>query len=165
MEPLAHSYLLDDYLADTARQNVVMSVHIDAGFDPVDPVAETRWLQAIADKRGFPHGIVGLARLESEGVEAVLEQHASFANIRGIRQIVNWHPDPDKSYGARPDILIDPTWQRGYALLKKYGLSLDLQLYPHQMHDAAELAGRHPDTSMIVNHAGMPADKSPEGCQ
>ena len=48
--PIAKSYLLDDYLADTANQNVVKSVHVDAGFDPSQPVEETRWLQSIADQ-------------------------------------------------------------------------------------------------------------------
>lgn len=163
VEPLARDYLLDDYLADTAGQNVVMSVHIDAGLDPSDPIAETRWLQGIADKRGFPHGVVGHARLQDPDVERVLEQHSSFANVRGIRQIVNWHRDPDKSYVSRADLLTDPDWRRGYALLRKYGLSFDLQLYPQQMEDAARLAADHPDTSVIVNHAGMPVEKSAEG--
>lgn len=160
VEPLARDYLLDDYLADATRQNVVMSVHIDAGFDPADPVAETRWLQHIADERGFPHAIVGHARLESPDAERVLEQHAAFANVRGIRQIVNWHPDPNKSYVARPDLFVDPAWQHGYGLLRKYGLSFDLQLYPGQMEDAARLARAHPDIPVIVNHAGMPVDRS-----
>lgn len=163
VEPLARDYLLADYLRDTAHQNVTKSVHIDAGFDPADPVAETRWLQGIADKHGFPHGIVGHARLQAADVERVLEEHSSFANVRGIRQIVNWHSDPDKSYVARPDLMTDEGWRRGYGLLRKYGLSFDLQLYPRQMKDAARLAADHPDTPVIVNHAGMPVDKSPEG--
>jgi len=163
VEPLARDYLLPDYLTDTASQNVVMSVHIDAGFDAADPIAETRWLQSIADQHGYPHGIVGHAKLETPDVERVLEQHSAFANIRGIRQIVNWHPDPDKSYVARPDMLTDPAWRRGFALLRKYGLSFDLQLYPEQMHDAARLAADNPDTLIVVNHAGMPVDKSPDG--
>ena len=35
--PIAKSYQLDDYLADSANQNVVKSVHVDAGFDPSQP--------------------------------------------------------------------------------------------------------------------------------
>src|SRR5262249_27041747 len=38
-------------------------------------------------------------------------------------------------------------------------LSFDLQLYPSQMADAARLAARHPDTTIILNHAGMPVDR------
>ena len=160
--PIAKSYLLDDYLADTARQKVVKSVHVDAGFDPSQPVEETRWLQSIADQRGFPHGIVARAELHRPDVETTLASHCRFPNVRGIRHIVNWHPDPAKTYVTKPDFLTDPAWLRGFAQLKRYNLSFDLQLYPSQMADAAALAAAHGDTTIILNHAGMPVDRDPE---
>ena len=160
--PIAKSYLLDDYRADTANQDVVKSVHVDAGFDPSRPVEETRWLQSIADQRGFPHGIVARAELHRRDVEATLAAHRQFPNVRGIRHIVNWHPDPAKTYVTKPDFLTDPAWRRGFALLKRYNLSFDLQLYPSQMADAAALAAAHGDTSIILNHAGMPVDRDAE---
>ena len=160
--PIAKSYLLDDYLADTANQNVVKSVHVDAGFDPSQPAEETRWLQSIADQRGFPHGIVARAELHRPDVEATLAAHCRFPNVRGIRHIVNWHPDPAKTYVTKPDFLADTAWLRGFALLKRYNLSFDLQLYPSQMPDAAALAAAHGDTRIILNHAGMPVDRDPE---
>ena len=131
--PIAKSYLLDDYLADAANQNVVKSVHVDAGFDPSQPVAETRWLQSIANQRGFPHGVVARAELHRSDVETMLAAHCRFPNVRGIRHIVNWHPDPAKTYVTKPDFLTDPAWLRGFARLKRYNLSFDLQLYPSQM--------------------------------
>lgn len=160
--PIAKSYLLDDYLADTARQNVVKSVHVDAGFDPSQPVEETRWLQSIADQRGFPHGVVARAELHRPDVETTLASHCRFANMRGVRHIVNWHSDPAKTYVTKPDFLTDPAWLRGFAQLKRYNLSFDLQLYPSQMADAAALAAAHGDTTIILNHAGMPVDRDPE---
>ena len=160
--PIAKSYLLDDYLADAANQNLVKSVHVDAGFDPSQPVEETRWLQSIAGQRGFPHGIVARAELHRSDVEATLAAHCRFPNTRGIRHIVNWHPDPAKTYVAKADFLTDTAWLRGFALLKRYNLSFDLQLYPSQMADAAALAAAHGDTTIILNHAGMPVDRDPE---
>jgi predicted TIM-barrel fold metal-dependent hydrolase len=160
--PIAKSYLLDDYLADTANQNVVKSVHVDAGFDPSQPVEETRWLQSIADQRGFPHGIAARAELHRPDVEAMLAAHCQFPNVRGIRHIVNWHPDPAKTYVTRADFLTDSAWLRGFALLKRYNLSFDLQLYPSQMADAAALAAAHSDTTIVLNHAGMPVDRDGE---
>ncbi len=157
--PIARSYTLDDYLADAAGHHLVKSVHVDAGFDPTKPVEETRWLQSIADQRGFPHGIVARAELNKADVEAVLAAQAVFANVRGIRHIVNWHPDPAKTYIERSDLLTDPAWLAGFALLKKYDLSFDLQLYPAQMAEAAQVAHNHPDTVIILNHAGMPVDR------
>jgi predicted TIM-barrel fold metal-dependent hydrolase len=91
----------------------------------------------------------------------VLEAHVRHPNVRGIRQLLNWHPDPAKSQCPRPDYLTDPRWQAGYALLDKYGLSFDLQVYSLQMHDAAVLAGTFANIPVIVNHTGLPRDRDP----
>jgi predicted TIM-barrel fold metal-dependent hydrolase len=120
-------------------------------------LAETAWLQAIADRHGFPHGIVAYAPLQDPQVETLLDAHARHANLRGIRQILN----PDQC--ERPDYLTDPRWQAGYARLASYRLSFDLQALPSQMFDAARLAGAHPDISMVVNHTGMPRDRTADG--
>ena len=64
--PIARNYLLSDFLADSATQNVVKSVHLEAGHSGDDPVLETAWLQSVADdpaSRGFPHAIVAFANL------------------------------------------------------------------------------------------------------
>jgi predicted TIM-barrel fold metal-dependent hydrolase len=158
---IAHDYLAADYLADTAGFDVTKSVHVEAIAK--DPVGETRWLQEIADVQGFPHGIVARTELHLPGAEADLEQQRQFPNIRGIRHIVNWHKDPNVSYIDRSDLLTNADWLRGFALLKNYDLSFDLQLYPSQMKDAAGVAHRHPDTSIILNHAGMPVDRDQAG--
>ena len=60
------NYVIEDFLADARGQDLVKSVHVQANFDPRDPVGETRWLQAIADKAGFPHGIVAYANLAAD---------------------------------------------------------------------------------------------------
>jgi predicted TIM-barrel fold metal-dependent hydrolase len=157
------TYLLPDFLADAAGCGLVRSVHVQAEVERSASVAETRWLQDIADRGGFPHGIVAYANLAEAGVERVLEQHASCANVRGIRQILNWDRDPARSQCERPDYLTDPSWRAGYALLRRWDLSFDLQAYPWQMRDAAAVAAAHPDVPMIVNHTGMPRDRDAEG--
>ncbi len=162
MTPIAKPYGLDDYLADTKGWNVVQVVHVECGLPPKHQVSETDWLQSIADQRGVIGGIVAGANLDDPGVEAVLSAHAARKNVRGIRQIVNWHKDPAKTYGPT-DKLLDDQWRKGFALLAKYGLSFDLQLYASQMATAAALADAHPDIPLIVNHAGMPTDRDEVG--
>ncbi|RWC94560.1 MAG: hypothetical protein E5V58_02765 [Mesorhizobium sp.] len=157
-EAIRKSYLLDDYLEDARNQNLVKSVHLDVGFDPRDPVGETRWLQGIADKRGFPHGIVGYADLSKADVGELLDRHMEFANFRGIRQSMNYHPDPAKTYQARPEISRTPEWRRGFRELAKRGLSFDLQLYYPQMGEFLELARDFPDVQIILDHTGMQVD-------
>jgi len=164
--PIARNYLLEDYLRDVAppesRVRVVKVVHVEAGADPADSLAETLWLQSLAASRGFPQAIVAHAELEKPEAASLLSQHAAHRNVRGIRQILNWHPDPAKTYTPR-DLLGDASWQRGFALLARHGFSFDLQIYPAQMSAAARLAARHPDTAIILNHTGMPVDKDAAG--
>jgi predicted TIM-barrel fold metal-dependent hydrolase len=156
------SYLVDDFLADTKNQNVVKSVHVDVGYDRTDPVGETRWLQSVADERGFPHGIVGYADLGQPDAQAVLEGHSQLKNIRGIRHTLNYHPDPVKTYLDRPGLMNEPEWRAGYALLRRFGFSFDMQIYFPQMEYAYDLARTYPDTQIILNHTGMPVDRDPE---
>jgi len=155
--PIASDYRLDDYLAEAAGWNVAGIVHVDAGADPAQALAETDWLQDIADTRGMPNAIIAFAALDDPGVETLLAAHASRANVRGIRHIVNWHADPSRSYTPR-DVTGDAAWARGFGLLSKYGLSFDLQAYPGQFARLAALIERHPETPVIVNHAGMGVD-------
>jgi predicted TIM-barrel fold metal-dependent hydrolase len=162
VEAIARTYLLNDYLADAARWDVAKIVHIEAGADPRAALDETRWLQAMADQRGYPQGIIAFAALNDPGVEALLAAHAASSNVRGVRHILNWHAEPSKTYTPR-DLLIDDAFASGYALLAKYELSFDLQIYPSQMPAAAKLAGRNERTPMIVNHTGMPVDRNASG--
>lgn len=168
VSPIARNYLLDDYLGDVAahdsRVQAAKVVHVEAGANPADALSETRWLQGIADARGFPQAIVAHAELEKPDVAALLAQHAAHRNVRGIRQILNWHADPAKTYTPR-DLLTDESWQKGFALLARHGLAFDLQIYPTQMPAAAHLAARHPDIELILNHTGMPVDKDTAGIE
>ena len=160
--PIRRSYLIEEYLADARPQNVVKSVHLQMGWDFSDPVGETGWLQGIADQHGFPHGIVGFVRLEADNVDQVLEAHEAFPNFRGVRQILNWDPDPIRTFVDRPDYMTDPQWLDGFARLRARSLSFDLQLYHPQMADALAVARRFPDVQIILNHAGMPIERDPE---
>jgi predicted TIM-barrel fold metal-dependent hydrolase len=90
--PIAKGYGVEDFLADTRNQNVVKSVHVEAGFDPADPVQETRWLQSLADQHGFPQGIIAKAELQLPEVERIFAAHREFRNVRGIRHMVPRHP-------------------------------------------------------------------------
>lgn len=162
VEGIATDYTLADYRADMARWNIVGVVHVDAGADPTQALAETEWLEHVADGCGMPNGIVAFARLDDPAVETVLERQAGHAHVRGIRHIVNWHPDPHRSYTPQ-DVTQDDRWWAGFGLLGKYGLSFDLQCYAGQMAGLAPLIARHPEVPVLINHVGMPVISDREG--
>ena len=156
--PLIRDYLLDDYQADMAGIDLVKSVHIQASFFD-DPTAETRWLQSIADENGFPHGIVAYACLEQPDAESVLGAHCAHRNMRGIRQILSWHSNPVWTFSDRADLMQDAAWRRGFGLLRRHDLSFDMMIYSGQLGDALDLAQAFPDTQIVLNHTGSPADR------
>jgi predicted TIM-barrel fold metal-dependent hydrolase len=57
----------------------------------------------------------------------------------------------------------DERWLRGFALLRKYGLSWDLRVPFWYLAEAAEVARAFPDTPVVLNHTGFPWDRSDEG--
>ncbi len=158
LAPIAQDYGPAAYLADAADYEVAGTVHIEAV--PLDPLGETSWLSGLDGP--LPTGLVGFAALNDPAVETIIAAHAGFAKVRGIRQIVNWHPNPALTF-TPTDLLADSAWRAGYGLLRKYNLSFDMQLYANQMEEARGLAAAHPDTLMIINHTGMPADRDAEG--
>jgi predicted TIM-barrel fold metal-dependent hydrolase len=151
-ESLARNYLIADYLRDIAGENVVKSVHVEAGYGGA-PFEETEWVQAIADRHGFPHGIVASAPLTDPDLEAMLKRHAQASNLRGIRAIASWHDKPHLRFAARPDLMDDPAWRRGLGLLISHDLSLDLMINAPQLADAARLAKDHPDLRIVINRS------------
>lgn len=166
LTPICRSYRLADFLEDARNQALAKSVHVQAEIDRTDPVRETAWLQAIADdpkSGGFPHAIVAFADLADPAVEAVLAAHCRYPNIRGIRYLLNYEEGaPLASATTRGDWMRDAQWRRGFALLAKYRLSFDLQIFWPQMADAADLARAFPDTQLILNHTGMPRRRDPD---
>ena len=155
---LKRTYLPTDLLDDADNDiEIEQVVHVDANHDPADPVEETRWLQSLADAAdgpGWPQAIVAAADLSQDDVQAVLEAHQQHRNLRGIRQILNVHPNPRFDYVGR-HYLREPRWRENFRLLARFGLSFDLQIYPSQMDEAAQLARQNPDTVLVLNHTGM----------
>jgi predicted TIM-barrel fold metal-dependent hydrolase len=162
-DALRRNYLPEHYLRDAAGHRVVQTVYVETEWDRSDPVGETRWLQEIIGATGFPHAIVGGARLDDPEIEAVLAGHAGLPRVRGIRHKPKAAPSPDRVARGAPGSMGDPAWRRGFALLEKYGLSFDLQTPWWHLAEAAELARDFPRTPIILNHTGLPADRTVEG--
>jgi len=160
-----HPYLIEHYEKDikSAGVDVVKCVNIQANGN--DPVEETKWLQGLADKHGFPQGIIGFADLgasESEA-EAQLQGQLKFKNFRGIRFMLDWHKTNEKlRQTTRSDWLTDEKWLKNFGLLEKYNLIFDLQLHVWQLADAAKLAGKYPKVQIILNHTGLPYGSTEE---
>lgn len=56
-----------------------------------------------------------------------------------------------------------PLWRAGYRHLSENGLHFELQTAWWHLTDALELARDFPQTLIILNHVGLPADRSEQG--
>ncbi|MCU1541186.1 MAG: hypothetical protein JWM01_2133 [Arthrobacter sp.] len=157
--PLRRNYLIGDYLDDAKGLRLAGSVHIENGAS--DPIWEAGWIQNVHDNSGLPSVQVAKACLAEPGVLSRLERLAAVPSVRGIRDILNWHPDPRYTHTSRPDLITDAGWLKGFSHLSALGLSFDLQVFPAQLDQAAQLAANHPDTTIILDHAGMPIHRDP----
>ncbi len=160
---LRRDYLPADYRRDAARHRVVATVHVEAEWDPRDPVGETRWLHALAEDTGLPSAIVAQARLARDDVAQVLAGHAAFPLVRGVREKPSAAPRPEEVVPGAPGSMGDPAWRKGFALLARHGFSFDLQTPWWHLFEAARLARDFPETTIILNHTGLPADRSRAG--
>jgi predicted TIM-barrel fold metal-dependent hydrolase len=153
-------YLVPDYLADARNWQVAGSVYVETEWDPTDPGGEIDFIAGVRRASGYPSVAVGQARLEEQASAATLEKLADHDFVRGVRQKPRANASPsDRAPGG----MTDEGWRRGFAGLRKHGLRFDLQTPWWHLHEAADLARDFPDTQFIINHAGLPADRSEAG--
>ena len=153
---LRRPYLFADYLRDTRHYAVDGSVYIETEWNPNDLGSETAYVASLR-QTGLPSVAIMAARLDEPDAEALLAHHASFDFVRGIRHKPRANAT---AQSAAPGGMMDTAWRNGFALLRRYGLSFDLQTPWWHMAEAADLAHAFPDTPIIINHAGLPADRS-----
>lgn len=160
--PIAKTHLVADYRREASNWSPVGMVHVEAGAAPEQALDETEWLEDAAAASGFSVGIVAHAALDAPELEAQLLAQSRHPRVRGIRHIVNWHSNPQRTYMPR-DITTDAAWQRGFAMLGDFGFSFDCQAYPSQFPVLAELFAKHPNIPVAINHAGMGVDLDDKG--
>ena len=87
--------------------------------------------------------------------DGALEKVKDTPLLRGFRQQFHWHKEPLYRFAPGPKQFDDPNVRKNIAKLAEYGLTFDLQVFPKQMKGAARLAAACPDTTFILQHAGM----------
>lgn len=166
LEQLRHDFGVPDYVRDSANQDIVAAVHIEALWDRDDVLGETRWLETLDKSRGIASRYVAAAPFGTPEAAAIISAQAAFPRVVGIRDILSFHPTiPGKSFAARPNIAFDAAWRSDIARLVEHGLSFELMMYPYQLDGVLDLARSLPDLQLIVNHCASPTDRDDEGME
>ncbi len=137
-------YWIEDYIAEIRFANVPKAVHVQAALGIPDPVNETKWLQAFADRTGYPHGIVAECHLADPDAAKVLDRHMHYANVRGIRDF------------GKGRYLVDAAWRAGFKHLKRHNLVSCVDTRIQHFDDLLDLAAAFPDTMICVDHCAIP---------
>jgi len=92
----------------------------------------------------FPTVAVAQAWLHHDDCAKILEAQARHSFVRGVR------------HKPKPGMMHDAKWRQGYARLAPLGLHFELQAPWSQLEEAARLAADFPDTTIVLNHTGLP---------
>lgn len=160
---IRRNYMPDDYLADVQGQNIVASIHVEAGWDHRFLTEETVWLDSLDKSHNVARHYIARVPLDHPDAARLLAEANRNSRVVGIRDIVSWHPDPAKSFVAREGLMSSLQWRAGLTALARHDFVFDLMLFPWQTAEAEQLLHDFPDTMFVLNHCGSPADRTPEG--
>ncbi|AKA26045.1 amidohydrolase family protein [Pseudomonas chlororaphis] len=159
---LKRRYFPEDYFADAGPHRVVRTVYVETEWEPSDPIGETRFIEQLAARYGVPNAVVAQAWLDHPDACAVLAEQASFACVRSVRHKPGGPLSPGQ-VGQVRTLMSDERWRRGYAELQGLGLHFDLQTPWWNLPEAERLARDFPGITLILNHTGLPSDRSEHG--
>jgi len=149
MKILQKDYLPLDLELTLKRNNVNGCIAVQAAPAEV----ETRFLAELANTHSIIKGVVGWTDLKADNVEKKLSELEEYPSIVGIRHIVQSEPD---------DFLYDEKFRAGVSLLKKFGYTYDLLIYPKQLKAAVDFVRAFPEQSFILDHCAKPDVKNKE---
>ncbi|WP_299941678.1 amidohydrolase [uncultured Nitratireductor sp.] len=149
IETLAHKpFPLERYAELSAGGEIAGTLFMETGVDDADYQAEARFVSDLA--KGAGSGILGLiasCRPETDdGFDAWLEECEGLGVV-GFRRILHVMPD---------ELSTTDTFRRNLRKLGRRGKPFDLCMLPKQLPLGLELAQHCDNTTIILNHCGVP---------
>jgi L-fuconolactonase len=149
MKLLQKDYLPSDIELSLKRNNIDGCIAIQATATEL----ETRFLAELANTHPVIKGVVGWADLRSPLVEKKLTDLKAYSSIKGIRHVVQSEPD---------NFLYDEKFRTGISILKGFGYTYDILIFPRQLKAAKDFVSAFPDQTFILDHSAKPGIKSKE---
>jgi L-fuconolactonase len=110
---------------------------------------ETEYLLGIADATPFVRGVVGWIDFEEPAQRRHLERLAAHPKFVGVRPMIQ--DLPDDGWMMREDI----AW--AFRAIRQLDLVFDALVFPRHLPALARLLSRHPDLTVVIDHAAKPA--------
>lgn len=162
-EPLCRDFGVSEYRSAVGQMPVVATVHVEAERSRSEALAETQWLHEVHAEHGMPNAVVAWADFSQPDIAERLGEQAAYALVRGIRCKPRTAARPDGSVRGEPGSMQDERWLAGLAEMARHGLSWDLRVPYWHLQEAAEVARAVPQVPIVVEHTGLPWDRSVSG--
>ncbi len=160
---IRRNFLPSHYKRVSADHKVVATVTMEAEWDPALLLEETRWTEALHQiEPSFPAAHVARTLLHMPAALDEIAAHAAFPFVRGLRHKPTAAAAPDRIEAGALGSMSCAQWRRGYAGLAPNALHFELQAPWWHVDELLDLIAAYPETPVVIVHAFMPADRSPE---
>jgi L-fuconolactonase len=155
-DPVQHSWINDEMWVirrDYAPTDLLPLLQA-AGMDGCVTVQvnqseeENEELLELAARHDFIKGVVGWVDLRNPAVEERLESYRAKPKIKGFRHILQGERDRA--------LMLKPGFKRGIGLLKKFGYTYDILIFPDQLGYTRDFVASFPDQPFIIDHIAKP---------
>lgn len=161
----AHHHVWTVARGDYAWMSPDLPIHRDYGLSDLRPLlgdiaatvlvqaadteAETAFMLGVArGSGGLVRGVVGWTDLAAPGAADRVAAMAADPLLKGLRPMLQ--DIADTAWILRPEV------RPGLAAMARAGLRLDLLVKPRHLPILPELAQRHPDLRMVIDHGAKP---------
>ncbi|MHA7773553.1 amidohydrolase family protein [Roseibium sp. M-1] len=111
-------------------------------------VAETRYMLELASENSFIKGVVGWVDFEAAKAPDLIAELAENPKLAGLRPMIQDIADPDW--------MLLPSLAPAYEALIAHDLVFDALTLPQHLKNLLQLAQRHPDLRIVVDHGSKP---------
>ncbi len=160
---LCRNFLPQDFRQAWGGMPVIASVHIEAECDRSQALAETQWVHEQAGQSGLPCAVVAHVNLLAPDADERLAEQMAYPLVRSIRFKPVTSRLPGENLRNTPGSLYDKRWPAALSLLQKHGLAWDLRVPFWHLEEAAAVLGDFQDIPVVLQHTGLPWDRSKEG--
>jgi predicted TIM-barrel fold metal-dependent hydrolase len=161
--PLCQDFGPGEFRAAWCGQPVVASVHVEAECHRADALAETRWLHDVHAAHGLPQAVVAWVDLLGADADERLHELVAWPLVRAVRFKPVTSRAPDQSVAGAPGALDDARWPAALARLQRHGFAWDLRVPFWHLEEAAALLRELPALPVVLEHTGLPWDRSAAG--
>jgi L-fuconolactonase len=96
----------------------------------------------------FIKGIVGWVDMQADNIEERLAHYKQFKKMKGFRHVLQGEPDRA--------LMLQPDFKRGIGLLKQFGFTYDILIFPDQLEYIPAFVAAFPDQPFVIDHIAKP---------